>query len=124
MENVNYFTQADFYTQKFYPKARKLRQNQTGQKNCKQFKIKSESDSTVQYGTVLKTLHIIVKHALLLYNTTQQVIALLNTVRYCITAGGPQGKWMENRLEKTDAPIISSEAKKSYLRVKKSRTLA
>ena len=39
-------------------------------------------------------------------------------------AGGPQGKWMENRLEKTDAPIISSEAKKSYLRVKKSRTLA
>ena len=39
-------------------------------------------------------------------------------------AGGPPGKWMENKLEKTDTPIISSEAKKSYLRVKKSRTLA
>ena len=39
-------------------------------------------------------------------------------------AGGPQGKWMENRLEKTDSPISSPEAKKSYLRVKKSRTLA
>ena len=124
MEILIYFTRADLFNPKFYPKACKLRQNQTCQKNCKQFKIKSESDSTVQYGTVLKTLHIIVKHALLLYNTTQQVIALLNTVRYCITAGGPQGKWMENRLEKTDSPISSPEAKKSYLRVKKSRTLA
>ena len=40
------------------------------------------------------------------------------------TAGGPKGKGMENRLEKPDAPIISSEAKKSYLRVKKARALA
>ena len=29
-------------------------------------------------------------------------------------AGGPKGKGMENRLEKPDAPIISSEAKKSH----------
>ena len=31
---------------------------------------------------------------------------------------------MENRLETTDSPISSSEAKKSYLMVKNSRTLA
>ena len=31
---------------------------------------------------------------------------------------------MENRLETTDSPTSSSEAKKSYLRVKKSKALA
>ena len=39
-------------------------------------------------------------------------------------AGGPKGNWMENRLETTDSPTSSSEAKKAYLRVKKSKELA
>ena len=44
---------------------------------------------------------------------------LRSRCEYATPAGGPRGKWMANRVEKTDAPITSSEAKKSDPQSKK-----